>query len=139
MKILLIFLLPCSLYVLSNDSPTCGKTLLDSCIRAEFPRAVAHGIHALHLKELQYFFDASASEDNTIPVINSDLSSSDLVLLSVPDLKLNNTFLTPSMISVDHILSNWENKNFFMKDASVLEMLVHNLHMYETLSVAGKI
>merc|ERR1712215_239700 len=41
--------------------------------------------------------------------------------------------------SVDLILSNWENENFFMKGASVLEMLVHNLHMYETMSVAGKI
>jgi len=136
---LLIFLLMYSLSVPSNESPTCGKTLMDSCIREEFARAVAHGIHSLHLKELQYFFDASASEDNTIPVINFDLSSSDLVLPSVPDLKLNNTFLTPSLMSVDHILSNWENTNFFMKDATVLEMLVHNLHMYETLSVAGKI
>ena len=43
------------------------------------------------------------------------------------------------MNSVDHILSNWENENFFMRNASVLEMLVHNLHMYETLSVSGKI
>ena len=43
------------------------------------------------------------------------------------------------MNSVDRILSNWEKDNFFIKNASVLEMLVHNFHMYETLSVSGRI
>merc|ERR1711942_625700 len=71
-------------------------------------------------------------------MVNFDLSSPQLILPSVPDIKLN-SFLTPSMNSVDHILSNWENTAFFMSEASVLEMLVHNLHMYETLSVSGKI
>jgi hypothetical protein len=100
---------------------------------------VAHGIHSMTLQELQYFFDADATEDNKIPMINFNLSSPDLVLPSIPDLKLNNSFLTPSMNSVDHILSNWETEDFIMKNASVLELLVHNLHMYETLSLAGKI
>ena len=74
-----------------------------------------------------------------IPIVNFDLSSPILILPSAPDLKLNNTYITPSMQSVDHILSNWENEDFFMKGASVLELLVHNLHMYETLKVSGKI
>merc|ERR1711872_1145745 len=43
------------------------------------------------------------------------------------------------MESVDHILSNWENENHFIREASVLEKLVHNLHKYETFSVSGKI
>merc|ERR1712215_296059 len=93
----------------------------------------------MNLKELQYFYDESATKNNNIPIVNFNLSSSSLTLPSVPDLQLNNSFLTPMMHSVDHILSNWENEHFFMRGASVLEMLVHNLHMYETQSVAGQI
>ena len=99
---------------------------------------VAHGVHSITLQELHYFFDDKATIDNNIPIVNFDLSSSTRVLPSVPDLKLDNTFVTPSMHSVDHILTNWENENFFMKGSSVLELLVHNLHMNETLSMSGK-
>ena len=138
MKILMFFLLVCSLSMCLTEATSCEETLADSCIRGDFPGAVAHGIHSLNLQELQYFFDKSATDNNSIPIVNFNLSSPDLVLPSVPDLNLNNTFLTPSMNSVDHILSNWENENFFMKNASIIEMLVHNLHMYETLSVSGR-
>jgi len=118
---------------------SCTKSLNEFCITSEFPHAAAHGIHSMTLKELRYFFDKSATENNIIPIVNFNLSSPYLLLPSVPDLELNNSFSTPMMESVDHILSNWENDNFFMKGASVLEKLVHNMHMYETLSASGKI
>ena len=140
MKILPIFLFVCLLAIPGyGRRDICPNTLSSFCIGEDFHHAAAHGIHALTLQELQYFFDDSATEDNNIPIINFNLSSPDLTLPSVPDLKLGNSFLTPSMNSVDHILSNWENEDFFMRNASVLEMLVHNLHMYETLSSSGNI
>lgn len=139
MKILSAFLTVCSIANQVISGPSCGETFESFCMTEDFHHAASHGIHSLTLQELQYFFDPSATKDNKIPMINFNLSSPDLLLPSVPDLKLNNSFLTPSMNSVDHILRNWENENFFMRDASVLEMLVHNLHMYETLSVSGKI
>ena len=140
MKVLLIFLFVCSLHVGTTESHSCNRIFRESCIdESDFPLGVAHGIHSLTLQELRYFFDKNASETNKIPIVNFNLSSTILVLPSAPDLKLNNTYVTPSMQSVDHILSNWENKDFFMKGASVLELLVHNLHMYETLKVSGKI
>ena len=71
------------------------------CISVDFHQAVAHGIDSHTLQGLQYFFDASATEDNSIPIVNFNLSSPDLVLPSVPDLKLNNSFITPSMNSID--------------------------------------
>lgn len=140
MKVLLIFLFVCSLHVGTTLSQTCHRIFRESCIdEYDFPLGVAHGIHSLTLHELRYFFDKHASETNKIPMVNFNLSSPILVLPSAPDLKLNNTYITPSMQSVDHILSNWENEDFFMKGASVLELLVHNLHMYESLKVSGKI
>ena len=134
------FLFVCLLCLAANVEASCVDTLSSFCINQDdFHMGVAHGIHSMTLQELQYFFDADATEDNKIPMINFNLSSPDLVLPSIPDLKLNNSFLTPSMNSVDHILSNWETEDFIMKNASVLELLVHNLHMFETLSLAGKI
>jgi len=139
MKQVIAAVLVCSAIVLVNSRLSCPDIFSKFCVGEDFHHAAAHGIHSLTLQELQYFFDESATEDNSIPMVNFDLSSPQLTLPSVPDLKLNNSFLTPSMNSVDHILSNWENADFFMSKASVLEMLVHNLHMYETLSVSGKI
>jgi len=139
MKHVTSIVLVCSAIVLVDSRQSCPDVFSKSCVGEDYYHAAAHGIHSLTLQELQYFFDESATENNSIPMVNFDLSSPQLTLPSVPDLKLNNSFLTPSMNSVDHILSNWENTNFFMSQASVLEMLVHNLHMYETLSVSGKI
>jgi len=122
-----------------GQQPSCDNIFRSFCIdQDEFHEWVAHGIHSMTLQELQFFFDASASTDNSIPRVNDDLSSSDLILPSIPDLMLNNSFLTPAMHSVDYILSNWERDNFIMHNSSVLELLVHNLHMYETMTVAGK-
>ena len=133
MKQVTAIILLCSAIVLVNSRLSCPDIFSKFCVGEDFYHAAAHGIHSLTLQELQYFFDESATEDNDIPMVNFDLSSPQLILPSVPDIKLNNSFLTPSMNSVDHILSNWENTAFFMSEASVLEMLVHNLHMYETL------
>merc|ERR1712002_25870 len=139
MKQVTAIILVCSAIVLVSSRLSCPDIFSKFCVGEDFYHAAAHGIHSLTLQELQYFFDESATEDNDIPMVNFDLSSPNLTLPSVPDLRLNNSFLTPSMNSVDHILSNWENTAFFMSEASVLGMLVHNLHMYETLSVSGEI
>jgi len=122
-----------------QSNPTSCKSIRKSfCIGDHFYFAAAHGTHSMTLQELKYFFDAAATANNNIPIVNFDLSSQ-LLLSSAPDLHLNNSFSTPMMHSVDHILSNWENENFFVKGASVLELLVHNMHMYETLSVSAKV
>merc|ERR1712215_224932 len=128
----------CFILEVQSKPSSCKGIRKSFCIGDQFHFAAAHGTHSMTLQQLQYFFDASATADNNIPIVNFDLSSQ-LLLSSAPDLHLNNSFTTPTMHSVDHILSNWENENFFMKGASVLELLVHNLHMYETLSVSGNI
>jgi len=137
MKVLLLLLGLCSISLCDNHA--CEETFRDHCIEGDFPRSIAHGIHSLTLEDLRYYFDLAAKEDNMIPSVNFDLTSPDKLFESAPLLALNNTFRTPAMNSVDHILSNWENENFMMVHGEVLEKLVHNLHMYETLSVSGKI
>jgi len=140
LKMLSVFFLAFSLLLRIHAQESCANTYLDFCINQDdFHMGVAHGIHSLTLQELQFYFDDEATNKNNIPMINFDLGSSDITLPSVPDLLLNNSFVTPGMNSVDHILTNWETENFMMKNSSVLELLVHNLHMHETLSVAGKI
>merc|ERR1712215_18820 len=128
----------CFILEVQSKPSSCKGIRKSFCIGDQFHFAAAHGTHSMTLQQLQYFFDASATADNNIPIVNFDLSSQHL-LSSAPDLHLNNSFFTPMMHSVDHVLSNWENQNFYMKGASVLELLVHNLHMYETLSISSKI
>jgi len=135
-----IFFLGSFFFLTTDGQSSCDTAFPSFCINQDdFHMGVAHGIHSMTLQELQYFFDSDAKDDNNIPMINFDLSSTTLVLPTVPDLKLENSFQTPGMNSVDHILANWETEDFMMKNSSVLELLVHNLHMHETLSVAGKI
>jgi len=136
MKVSLLFLWLCSFSIYLSDNHTCEKKLSNNC---DFPESIAHGIHSLTLQDLRYYFDEKAQKNNTIPSINWDLSSDDLLFDSAPILQLNNSFRTPAMNSVDHILSNWETKDFMMKHGGVLEKLVHNLHVYETLSMSGKV
>jgi len=100
--------------------------------------AAAHGTHSIDLFELRYFFDKSATEENNVPVGSTNMSSSTLLLPHAPNLGLDTPFHTPAMQSADYILLNWENDDIFMRGASALERVIHNLHMYESLSDAGK-
>jgi len=138
MKVSLLFLWLCSfsIYLSDNHNHICEEYLSNNC---DFSESIAHGIHSLTLQDLRYYFDENAPTHNLIPSINFDLSSPDLLFNSTPYLQLNNSFKTPAMNSVDHILSNWERDDFMMKHGGVLEKLVHNLHMYETLTMSGKV
>ena len=48
---------------------------LDGMRMEDFALAVAHGSHSLFLEDLRFYFEADAPEDNGIPILNYDISS----------------------------------------------------------------
>lgn len=122
----------------SMGASNCPVLLEDLCFGGNWTMAAAHGTHSMDLFELRYFFDTAATEENNVPSGAVDMSASTLVLPHAPKLDFNSTFHTPAMHSTDYILSNWENDDILMRGASPLEKVIHNLHMYESLSNAGQ-
>jgi hypothetical protein len=69
----------------SQSSWSCNKTLEKNGINlTSFATVVAHGIHSLYLEPLRNFFEAKASPNNGVPVVNLWLNESDLVLKNAP-------------------------------------------------------
>merc|ERR1712215_117894 len=85
---------------IQSNPDSCNRLQKSFCIGDQFHYAAAHGTHSMTLQQLQYYFESSVTENNKIPIVNFDLSAQ-LLLPSVPDLQLNNSFLTPMMHSVD--------------------------------------
>lgn len=96
-----------------------------------FPGVVAHGLHSITLEDLQYYFDASAKEDNHVPTINLDLVSEHAVLGYAPSVGLDRPFPSQFMRAVDQVLSHMDDPNYDVKKYSTLERLVHVMHMNE--------
>ena len=51
---------------------------------SSFHEGVAHGIHALSLEEIRYFFKADAPEENQIPSLNTDSRLENRLLYNAP-------------------------------------------------------
>ena len=51
---------------------------------SSFYKGAAHGIHALSLEEIRYFFKADAPEENQIPTLNTNTDSRSRLLYNAP-------------------------------------------------------
>ena len=51
---------------------------------SSFYKGAAHGIHALSLEEIRYFFKADAPEENQIPTLNTNTESRSRLLYNAP-------------------------------------------------------
>jgi hypothetical protein len=65
----------------SFEGMTCKKVFQNRGIEniKDFALAAAHGSHSLYLEELRHFFEASTSEQNRIPILNFDISDSEVI------------------------------------------------------------
>ena len=65
----------------SFEGMTCKKVFQNRGIEniKDFALAAAHGSYSLYLEELRHFFEASTSEQNRIPILNFDISDSEVI------------------------------------------------------------
>jgi len=106
-------------------------------VTLDFPEIVVHGVHSITLENIRHYFDPEAGEDNGIPVVNMNLTQPDKVLLSAPSVPLTNPFTSPTMDTVDQVLSHMTDNDWDIRNALPLERLVHALHMLEVWETAA--
>jgi len=95
---------------------------------------ISHTIHDITVEDIQYFFNETISEDNNIPTSDTNLTSPQMVLPSVPSKPSDFEF--PGARMMDWILLNDDKTEEFMLHNQVhsyshMEKLVHQLHMAE--------
>ena len=71
-----------------------------------FATGVGHGLHALSLEEIRYFFKEDAPEDNGIPTVDIDLRSKKKIHLSSPMRGYTETFDTWALRILDWFMKN---------------------------------
>merc|ERR1719318_1710101 len=95
-----------------------------------FAKRIAHGIHSLTLADLRYYFNPNANETNNIPTINRDLSSPIPILNDAPDIGRSDRFKTIGLLVAEEVVLN-EDPDYDLRNADMLEKLLHGLHMHE--------
>jgi hypothetical protein len=95
-----------------------------------FSKVVAHGIHSISLQDLRRYFNPNAMEENHIPVVDLNLTSSTPVLPHSPALPPS-PFTSLGFRIADQVLSHMDDPMYGLKNFNGLERLVHELHMHE--------
>merc|ERR1711963_1146439 len=141
-----------SLYHVVEDLPGIetqrpGKELVATCSEimaqngldfSSFWQGAAHGLYSLHLEEIRYFFEANATEDNKIPVVNKDLSSRQTILFDAPLAGYDEHFHTMALKVMAFFMRN-DRPDFFEQGLNTLEKLTHQYHMHEIYAAAAPI
>merc|ERR1711962_1769726 len=96
------------------------------------------GLHSLHLEEIRYFFEANATENNKIPVVNKNLSSEQAILFNAPLAGYDEQFNTMALKVMAYFMRN-DRPDFFEQGLNTLEKLTHQYHMHEIYAAAAPI
>ena len=110
------------------DCPTLMYSQNYAGLPPSFPGVVAHGVHSLTLPDIHYYFPNNSTEI-IMPVVNPDLLSFEPILFQPPDFE--ETFKSPAMRVVDHVLSHMNSPHYDMRLYTDLEKLVHAAHMQD--------
>merc|ERR1711963_455577 len=141
-----------SLYHVVEDLPGIetqrpGKELVATCSEimaqngldfSSFWQGAAHGLYSLHLEEIRYFFEANATENNKIPVVNKNLSSEQPILFNAPLAGYDEQFNTMALKVMVYFMRN-DRPDFFGQGLNTLEKLTHQYHMHEIYAAAAPI
>jgi len=103
-----------------------------------FWHGAAHGLHSLHLEEIRHFFEPDATENNKIPVVNKNLSSSQTILFDAPLAGYDEHFYTMALKVMAFFMLN-DGQDFFEQGLNTLEKLTHQYHMHEIYAAAAPI
>ncbi|KAK3104111.1 hypothetical protein FSP39_024502 [Pinctada imbricata] len=123
-------LLLCACFTLAL-SHSCKDTLNNAGISSRFNETIAHAIHSMTVEGLK-LFEPFASEKNSIPTVNQDLSKPEKVLPFAPDVQTGSSFATPVMNTIDKILSSiGDAKDGLGPHWSSIERVAHVFHMWD--------
>jgi len=122
-----------------NPQTRCSNRMASE-LPITFPEAIGHGIHAITMSDIQFYFPsdniATLREDFQLPVTNPDLTSPTLLLSRPLDFK--HVFTSPALRAVDQVLSNMNSPNQDVANFNDMEKIVHLAHMQDIWSRAGK-
>merc|ERR1711915_567864 len=91
---------------------------------------ISHGIHSLTLNTLRYYFDSNATEDNGIPTVNLDRSSSESLHPNAIFVNLTNSHSYGPFFALDNVLSHLDDQDWGIKNAYTLDRIAHDIHMH---------
>ena len=115
----------------SSASLDCNQLLTSSGFSRNFNETIAHAIHSMTVEALKTF-NPRATEQNNIPTVNLDRSSSEKVLPHAPSKPMGNDFSSRSMNLIDSILSDIGNpKDGLGPMWSPVERIAHSFHMWD--------
>jgi len=118
---------------------TCSDVMARNGLNfSSFWQGAAHGLHSLHLEEIRYFFEANATENNKIPVVNKNLSSEQPILFNAPLAGYDEQFNTMALKVMAYFMRN-DRPDFFEQGLNTLEKLTHQYHMHEIYAAAAPI
>jgi hypothetical protein len=113
-----------------DTNSDCKAVMISGGLSDRFPGVIAHGVHSITVEDLQTYFDANATEKNSIPTINRDLNDDQAILFYAPETP-KSMFETVAMRATDLVLSHMDDQKYDIKEYSTLEKVVHTLHMHE--------
>lgn len=129
--ILACFSLAIAASTAAPQTSPCYKLLVDAGFSSNFNETIAHAIHSMTVQGLQKF-NSRATEDNSIPTVNMDRHAPEKVLPYAPNDPIGSDFSTPSMNTIDKILSNIGMDNDGLgPNWSPVERIVHKFHMMD--------
>jgi hypothetical protein len=129
MKILVLFTLV--YFVGAQTTSNCKTVIRNAGLSVNFNETIAHTIHSMTVQGLQKF-NPRATDKNNVPTVNMDRHSDEKVIPYAPEDALGDDFSTPSMNTVDKILSNIGKDNDGLgPNWSPLERIVHKFHMLD--------
>merc|ERR1719228_821000 len=118
---------------------TCSDVMARNGLNfSSFWQGAAHGLHSLHLEEIRYFFEANATKNNKIPVVNKNLSSEQPILFNAPLAGYDEQFNTMALKVMAYFMRN-DRPDFFQQGVNTLDKLTHQYHMHEIYAAAASI
>lgn len=121
-------------YSVPTQSRMCAALLREKGFSSNYNETVAHAIHSMTVEGLQ-MFNPKATEKNKVPTVNMDRHSDIKVVLYAPADQLGQDFDTPSMNTIDKILSNIGMDNDGLGSYwSPVERIAHKFHMLDVWS-----
>uniref|UniRef100_A0A914UXJ6 Uncharacterized protein n=1 Tax=Plectus sambesii TaxID=2011161 RepID=A0A914UXJ6_9BILA len=110
----------------------CPVTLSLGGASSDFAEHVGHAIHSFTVQDLQKF-EPTVTKNNQVPTVNRDMAAPEATLPSAPDFKSadNDKFKTDIMRILDVVLTHMDDRMYFRKYTSTLELVAHEAHMHE--------
>jgi len=115
----------------------CGTILASSGLNfSSFWHGAAHGLHSLHLEEIREYFEPDAPVNNKIPVVNKNLSSTQVILFDAPLAGYDDDFKTMALKVMAFFMLN-DRPDFYEQGVNTLEKVTHQYHMHEIYAMAS--